>query len=376
MPFSRLPALATQVEDRLDRHIGPSVSGESKEWLTTLGRELGRAVFDTDEETRRVRTLAERLVRTKLHYAHNLEIVPYIDGTPAGTSRPADVVWLDGGLYIGLMPAARLARRIPEEIGKAFGRADIEAALHYSFERSKGAVREYLVENFNLSPAIAGGEDYDQEEAPRQDDGREYQTAGGESGSDGVIVSPVDNDGEAPTGFGGDEAEDLGGGEVADQWETGSGVGQGQQRAPASPKPARADIIERFARSQGFRRESDTRFSHEDGSWIARSNGARFPWERYRTDGKIVRYYLPREHCLEREPLQIEADVWRLIETKPEVYALILTDIRGSPTEVTGSRLKAMQDERQVVLYPASYRLVFDADRLGRQDFTSTVTGL
>ena len=375
-PFSRLSALGTQVEDRLDRQCGPPVSGEKKEWLTTLGRELGRAVFDTDEDTRRVRTLAELLVRTRLQYAPSLEIVPYIDGTPAGTSRRADVVWLDDGLYVGLLPAAKLARRIPEEIGKAFGRADIEAALHYSFERSKGAVREYLEENFNLSPAIAEGEDYDQEEAPRQVDGREYQTAGGESGSDGVIVSPADNDSDAPTGFEGDEAEDMGGGKAADQWETGSEAGQGQQRLPVSPKPARADIIERFARSQGFRRESDTRFSHEDGSWIARSNGARFPWERYRADGKLVRYYLPREHCLEREPLQIEADVWRLIETKPEVYALILSDIRGTPTEVTGSRLKVMQDERQVVLYPASYRLVFDADRPGRRIFTSTVTGL
>ena len=373
-PFSRLPVLTTQVEDRLDRYIGPPVSGEKKEWLTTLGRELGRAVFDTDEETKRVRTLAERLVRTNLHYAPNLEIVPYIDGTPAGTPRPADVVWLDGGLYVGLLPAAKLARRIPEQIGKAFGRADIEAALHYSFERSTGAVREYLEENFNLSPVIAEGEEYNQEEVPRLVDGRKYPTAGGESGSDRVIVGPADNDSDAPTGLQGDDAADVGGGEAADHWETGSEVEQGLQRSPVSPKPARAEIIERFAESQGYQKESDQRFTHEDGSWIARSIGARFPWERRSVDGDIVRYYLPREHCLEREPLQIEADVWRLLEREPEIYALVLFDTRGGPIEVNGTRLRRMREDGEVILYPATYRLVYDTARTGRMRASSNST--
>ena len=156
---------------------------------------------------------------------------------------------------------------------------------------------------------IAEGEEYNQEEVPRLVDGRKYPTAGGESGSDGVIVGPADNDSDAPTGLQGDDAENEGGDEAADQWETGSQVGQGQQRPPVSPKPARAGIIERFAESQGYQKGSDQRFTHEDGSWIARSTGTRFPWERRRADGDIVRYYLPREQCLEREPLQIEADV-------------------------------------------------------------------
>ena len=364
-PFSLLPALASQVEYRLDRYFGPTAGGEKQDWLTALGGELGRAVFDTDDDTRRIRVVAQRLARTGLRYAPCLEIVPYIDGIPAGTARRADAVWLDDVLYVEYLSPGKQARRIPEEIGKAFGRADIAAALQYSFERSANDVRDYMEENFNLSAANGDEDEVDLAEARLQVDDPETRLAGRDGESDHAIGGSVDEDKKRDTGLGGKNAEDVGGEEAVDQWETGTEAEQGQQPAAGAVKPVRVDIMERYARSQGFRRENDRRFSHKDGGWIARANGARFPWERYGADGELVRFYLSREHCLEREPLQIDADVWRLMETKPEVYALILADIQGSPTEVTGSRLKAMQAERQVVLYPATYRLVFDEGRAG-----------
>ncbi|MCY4239297.1 MAG: hypothetical protein OXC93_13290 [Rhodospirillaceae bacterium] len=109
----------------------------------------------------------------------------------------------------------------------------------------------------------------------------------------------------------------------------------------------------RYAWKHGFRKENDRRFSHTNGSWSARANGAR------------VRYYLPKEHYLKREMLQIETNLWRLMETTLEIHALILADIKDDPTEVTGSRLKAMQAERQVDPYLATYRLVFNEVRSG-----------
>ena len=364
-PFSLLPALASQVEDRLDRYFGPTAGRETKEWLTVVGRELSRAEFDTDDETRRIRTAGRRLARTRLCYAPCLEIVPYLDGIPAGTSRRADAVWLDEILYVEYLPAAKQARRIPEEIGKAFGRPDIEAALHYSFERSEKDVRDYMTENFNLSAAVGGEDEVDRIEATQRVDNPDNRPAVEDGESHDADGGSVDDNRESSDRSGSNDAEDVDGHQAADRWKTGAGAGQEQQSAAASVRRFRVDIMERYARSQGFRKESDRRFSHRDGSWIARANGTRFPWERYGADGELVRYYLPREHCLEREPLQIEADIWRLIETKPEFYALILTDIQGDPTEMTGSCLKAMQAERQVVLYPATYRLIFDEGRAG-----------
>jgi hypothetical protein len=75
-----------------------------------------------------------------------------------------------------------------------------------------------------------------------------------------------------------------------------------------------------------------------------------------------VCYYWPKDHCLEHEPLQLEADIWSLIEQQPESYALILSSVDGAPVEFAGTQLRRMRDEGKVTLYPASYRLVYGHD--------------
>ena len=361
-PFSQLPTLATHVEDRF--HRDPQLAGGAvtKDWLTALGTELRRVELDTEEDTQRVRGLANNLARTRWRETPGLKIIPYIDGTPAGTPRQADVLWLDDALYVDHLPKAKLARGVPEEIGKAFGRADIKAALDYSFERSAQDVREYLEENFKLCPVSPAPEEAvdkagshrteEHEEPGPAAGGCADQEAGEIDGSeDQGAVEPEEND-----------SQDTAAIEPEDEQETDTVVEEEQPRRRPSPKPAKPDIIERYAKSQGFCKDSDDRFFHEDGSWIARANGARFPWERRTASGDLVRYYWPRDHCLERESLQLEADIWGLIEQHPETYALVLADIEGGPVEVTGSRLRAMRDEGEVTLYPATYRLVYDHD--------------
>ena len=52
-----------------------------------------------------------------------------------------------------------------------------------------------------------------------------------------------------------------------------------------------------------------------------------------------------------------------LMEKFPDLYALILSTPQGDPVEVPGARLRAMRDDGDLTLYPATYRLVFDHDR-------------
>ena len=361
-PFSQLPTLATHVEERFRRNPQFAGGAVAKDWLTALGHELRRVELDTEKDTQRVRDLANNLARTRWRETPGLEIIPYIDGTPAGTPRQADVLWLDDGLYVDHLPKAKLARRVPEEIGKAFGRPDIKAALDYSFERSPQDVRDYLEENFKLCPASALPEEASDgaEPQPTEDSDEPEPTAG--AGADQEPGEPDGADIEGVVEQEEDETEVAGAAETDTEQETDDVVETEPPRPRPSPKPAKPDIIERYAKSQGFRKDSDDRFFHEDGSWIARANDARFPWERRTASGDIVRYYWPKEHCLEREPLQLEADIWGLIEQHPETYALVLADVEGGPVEVTGSRLRAMRDEGEVTLYPATYRLVYDHD--------------
>ena len=361
-PFSQLPTLATHVEERFHRDPQLAGSAETKEWLTVLGHELRRVELDTEDDTQRVRGLATSLAQTRWREAPDLEIIPYIDGTPAGTPRQADVLWLGDSLYVDQLPKAKLARRVPEEIGKAFGRADIKAALDYSFERSAQDVRDYLEENFELCPPSTRAEEASDESEPHstKDHDEPEPTAG--AGADQEPGEPDGTDVEGVVEPEEDETEEAGSAETDAVQERDDDIETEPLRPRPSPKPAKPDIIERYAKSQGFRKDNDDRFFHKDGSWIARANGARFPWERRTANGDVVRYYWPKEHCLEREPLQLEADIWGLIEQQPDTYALVLADIKGGPVEVTGSRLRTMRDEGEVTLYPATYRLVYDHD--------------
>lgn len=376
-PFSRLSALAENVDERIHHNLFIAGKPEKKEWLATLGTELQRVQYDDAEDTQRIHRLAEALARTMWQVTLGLESIPYIDGTPAGTPRQVDVLWLDGFLYVDHLPKAKLAKRVPEEIGKAFGRPEIKAVLDYSFERSASDVRDYLEENFKLA-------------ARRDNSGMAIDGTGVETLA-GATPQPPTTDQETPN-----QEEPING--AGDEPDVGSVSERGQDEAivrqpdvvtsldnstapedgvqdlsdgsklPATnpphpgPKPAKPSIIERFATAQGFRKDGNERFFHDDGSWLGRTRDNSFPWERRAMSGDLVRFYWPKDHCIEREPLQLEADVWWLIEKQPETYAFILSDIDGNPVEVTGDRLRTMNEAGEITLHPSTYRLVYNHD--------------
>ena len=251
-PFSQLPTLATHVEERF--HRDPQIAGgaETKEWLTVLGHELRRVEFDTEDDTQRVRGLANRLAQTKWRETPGLQIIPYIDGTPAGTPRQADVLWLDDALYVDQLPKAKLARRVPEEIGKTFGRADIKAALDYSFERFAQDVRDYLEENFKLCPASAQPEEASDEAEPHPTEDHDESEPAARAGADEEPGEPDGPGVEGAVKLEEDETEGAGAAEADTEQETDDGVEIEPPRQRPSPKPTKPDIIERYAKSQGI----------------------------------------------------------------------------------------------------------------------------
>lgn len=375
-PFSVLPQLAQHIEDRLDGAEQNGGSAELKVWLSVFGQELQRVTFDDEEDTAIVRALAEQLTRTMWRSTETLEVVPYINGVPAGTARRADVQWVNETLYVTPLPKAKLARFVPEVIGAAFGRPEIKAALDYSFERSPEDIREYLAANFTLDPLLEAAEIGEPEATGSDTLAAEDHTREQKAADEGGSAPPVD----IPT----DEASIIsptGSAQVAENPPTSNDEPNLAHTNPDSalrptptyqlpvqpprPRPAPAPqpaLIERFAQSQGFRKATDGRYVHADGSWIGRTSGDAFPWQRLDKGGQFMRYYLPVEHCIEHEPLVIAADRWGLLEHKPDIYALIVLNPVGEPLELTGARLCALRDGGSLTLYPATYRLVYTDD--------------
>jgi hypothetical protein len=180
--------------------------------------------------------------------------------------------------------------------------------------------------------------------------------------SDEAVGSSAD---ESPESADGDLSDHQAGVEsYADRDETDQYERQpkGSLLANSAPKPRKLDIMERFARSQGYKKDGEDRYFHGNGDWIGR---ARFTLSMGKPEclRGIERYYWPKDHCLEREPLQLEADMWALIDQHPGSYALVLSDLEGSAVEVTGARQRAMREQGGLTLYPATYRIVFNDHR-------------
>ena len=359
-PFLSLAALSDLVEERFNQPSLLAGLKDRRAWLTAFGSHLGRIELADPAETGRVSALAEAIADTSWVQAPKLEVVPYLDGVPAGTARLTDVLWLDRHLFVSPLTKAKLAKRVPEEIGKSLN-ADIRAALAYAFERSPEDIKAYLEENFTLGPeqkAVAPVVEFRPEVSTVDDD--DVPDAFSEDAHEDAAPVATDDvslsEDNEPTTSPESEPQpvepdhDLIDAEVA-------------TRPRTAPKPPRPSVMARFALAQGYKADGDDRYFHSDGSWIGRTNGARFPWERRSAGGEVLRHYYPKEHCLEREPLQIEADVWGLLDQKPDVYSFILINPEGEPVEMTGARLRALREGGEMTIHPATYRLVYDFDQ-------------
>ncbi len=352
LPFSALSPLAAHIEDHFHCSVPPSALVKRPSWLNQLGVALQRIELEDLSERDRIRKLAGELAATGWQTAPGLEIIPYIDGIPAGTPRRTEAFWLNKTLYVEDRPLAKLARAVAQELGRTFRKPEIGDAIKICYDRPMEFVAEYMEENFRLAP---------RQECIRQS----IETMGAE---EAPPPSPV-------TEYEGDTDESLPGPDDSPltSYEPHNDIDAKGKDDPLSPpiiqskerdnpKPTRLNIMELFARAQGFKRDGVDRYFRPDGGWIAKTHGARFPWERRAADGALVRYYWPKDHCLQQEPLQLDADVWGLLEQAPENYALVLADLQGNPVEVPGSRLRAMRNAGEITLYPATYRLVFKND--------------
>ncbi|MFD2262815.1 sacsin N-terminal ATP-binding-like domain-containing protein [Lacibacterium aquatile] len=357
-PFGTLPALSDLVQERFSQSFLLPSMEEEHTWLTVFGIHLGRIELTDSADTECVRAIAEMIEKTSWVQTPKLEVIPYLDGVPAGTARLADVLWIERKLFVSPLSKAKLAKRVPEEIGKNLS-SDIRAALAYAFGRSEEDIQQYLEENFALGPERSLSVPIVEAEPLAK------------SGEGGGIVPNVE------VGFSEAEPADVVDLHLAEENELEPqsilAPTTGEQdrkliqtavenRPRVSLVPLRPSLISRFAVTQGYKADGVDRFFHANGSWIGRVSGSRFPWELRSAGGEILRHYYPKEHCLERESLQLEADVWGLLEQKPDIYSFILINQDGDAVEMTGRRLRALRESGDLTIYPATYRLVYDLD--------------
>ena len=347
-PFWDLPRLGDVIEERFQERLFELANPQPKTWLTTLGAGLQWIVLDDASQMAKIRELAQRLSQTRLQLAGGLESVPYIDGTPAGTSRATEAHWGGDLLYVQKGSSAKVAGAVTHEIAKAFDRQEITDAVKLCYERDPGFINEYLDESFNLAPP-----EEDNPVGPL--DGSAVEDL-----QPGVDMPPVaihHGVGTDTDDFVDSDTIDKGinGGMPAATVDGGSSTVVVRHHRPPQPS-----VIERFFQARGFSTNGNGRFRHGNGDLAEKTQGQVFPWALRSAAGEIVRYYWPKEHCVQKEPLHLDADIWNLCAGHPGLYSLVLTDTSGEPVELTGDRLVQMRERQELILYPATYRLAYE----------------
>lgn len=372
-PFADLPPLAAQIEERFHRTPVSTGSVETNDWLMQLGREFARVEGDDDQLVEKIQSAGLRMADTKWQVTPGLETIAYIDGTPAGEPRKTEVVWIDDILYVEDKPMAKLARTIAQELGRPFNRPDIVDAIKMCMDRHPEFIRSYMEENFELGPYAQA--EPSEHAVPHATDG--------EPNRDGITENSIDahdnsetsqdepsmSEGEGSAsdadiqhedeafeddGPSFDELDDTADDDEFDEKDEGLVRKEKRKLQPS--------LMTRFVVSLGYRADGENRFYHSDGSWIAKSDGSNFTWARYAASGDVLQYFKPRDHCLKKAPLEIEADVWEIIKNRPETYSLVLSDLDGEPIPVSGQDLLLMREREEITLYPATYRLVYEND--------------
>ena len=363
MPFAGIPLLAAHVEERFHRKGTDTGKLEQRAWLKQLGLGLQRIELRDEDETDRIRDFAKDLAGTQWQTTRDLEIISYIDGKPAGTPRHVDAIWSDGTLYAEDKPLAKLARKIALELGRSFRNMEITDAIKLCFDRPEAFVTEYMEGNFNLIPREevpepgSGTSDEDETAEARGDSDEPEATEDSQTSTDDAVDRDEEEVGEETEEEAGAETEPHG--EEDDGYDDVEGMVTKPRRRDRPHKPG---IMERFALAQGFQKDHDNRFYDDHGNWIAKTVDGLFPWEQRSASGEVTRHYWAKDHCLQRDPLQLEAEIWSIAEKFPETYVLVLSDLEGQPIEITGAQLREMQDRGELTLHPSTYRLVLKND--------------
>ena len=207
--------------------------------------------------------LPKHCARTYWHVTQGLESIPY------STELPRELrgrLMSSGSMTTRRMSVSYRKRSSQgacrKKSAKPLAAADIKAALDYGFERSPNDVREYLEENFKLAPP--GGISELASEGTQVEPGERSATP---------TMEPVAGSHLLASGLTDTESER----ETSRAWM--SPTKQQRPWMPSTTEAPQAKHIERFAKAQGFRKDGDERYFHDDGSWLGRARGNSFPWE-------------------------------------------------------------------------------------------------
>jgi hypothetical protein len=249
--------------------------------------------------------------------------MPYIDGSPAGTSTTPTVLWDEENIFIG----AKLSKcydLLVDELSGPFDEPSVRKAFHACIERDDAFIAEYFEEHFTLS---------DEELPFDQSDTTENEA---NEQTHGTELEPI-----------AELEEEESNGEVEEV-----------TRLRRRRHDRIFTVFRSYAEALGFEwNELRERFEHPDGSVIYRRDSI-FHWERFNSDGYLAMRYWVAPKAFDKGALECPADVWEAFREYPDSYSMI-AERSNQVFELPGRELLKLVESEMLTLFPAAFRLVF-----------------
>jgi hypothetical protein len=355
-PFTVIRNLGDAIEFRVTRIVESPDKGGQRTWLTKLAEGLCRVKLPNDEDTKRVKTAAQRLRQTAWRAFVYLDVTPYVEGAPAGELFTPKALWQDTNLYVASLSTARLHKELADELVRPFSHPQISDAIAACIDRTTEFISDYLEAHFDLDaqpelPAQATEAAKDTESVPTEPAlaaTKDSIPKDGADGADGADAAAA-VDGETAAGADDGGADDH---HCDDHEEE-----QEMSERKEEPKPPKPSLIEIYARQQGFHKHPTEKcFTHPDGRRIQKSESP-FNWEEHNANGKLISRFWVTEQKL-ANGVEIGADLWALFCQQPDATTLVVIGENHTPYAVTGQELLELKDSRQITLHPSRFRIV------------------
>lgn len=340
--FDGLRNLSDAVEFRVTRCEGGDAA-PLPGWLEELASGLCRIKLTSEEETQRVRGVAERLRSSIWHRFHRIEVTPYVDGDPAGEAGTPKALWLETTIYLADIPFARLHKDLSEELSRPFGNCAVSPAFAACIDRDRDFVREYLETTFTLDQQMSLAEISTAKKEKPQPQPRDEQSD--ESDDKPENFEPAKTDEEESEGD--------------DEPELESEESPTNEDEPHQPKPGALHdptLIERYANKHGFHKNGSDGFVHHDGRKL-RKDEQPFHWAETGSNGDLIRRLWVCEQRLSTG-IEVSHELWQTIKRNPDTCAILVLDEDSSFARLTGRQINQKKEAGQVTVFPAKYRVV------------------
>jgi len=353
-PFLAIRNLGDAVEFRVTKFVEAPQVGGSKEWLAALALGLCRVKFSNDEETHRIRTVAQRLHQTAWSTFVHLDVTPYVENAPAGEPFTPKVLWQDARLYVASQSTVRIYKDLADELARPFDHKQVTDAIAACIDRTPEFVAEYLEAHFELDaqPELpAPPAEPPAETRPASDESTQAIKPGQEVPETAPTDAPAE-DAENPPLAGGDG--DANADAEAKPESKPDETEEEELKPPTQPK---LSLIEIYAKQRGFRfHAAEKCFTHDDGRWIEKSESP-FNWEERAAGGELVSRMWVSDQKL-ANGIEIAAELWTLMGQQPGSTLMVVVGDDHAPCALTGQELLELKDSRQITLHPARYRIV------------------